>query len=128
MEEAQNLREVERQAMTRKILGIGAIVGAIALGASSNRDTRISTSTLRQAMLIGGFMAAKSGFDKDEEKQIHIDAMEELGISFESEASPMVVEVEGEAHRLTGSVETQYAQWRDLLHKIHAAETGIAGP
>ena len=79
-------------------------------------------------MLLGGLMVAKSGFDKDSEKQIHVDAMQELGDSFESEASPMVVEVDDETHQLTGSVETQYAKWRDLLHRIYLSETGLTDP
>ena len=124
-EEIEYLREVEREAMTRKVLGIGAIVGAIALGMSNNHNSEINTNTLSQAMLLGGLMVAKSGFDKDSEKQIHVDAMQELGDSFESEANPMVVEVDDETHQLTGSVETQYAKWRDLLHRIYLSETGL---
>lgn len=127
-EEIEYLREVEREAMTRKVLGIGAMVGAIALGMSNNRDSGVNTDTLSQAMLLGGLMVAKSGFDKDSEKQIHVDAMQELGDSFESEASPMVVEVDDETHQLTGSVETQYAKWRDLLHRIYLSETGLTDP
>lgn len=125
-EEAASLRKVEREALTRKVLGIGAVVGAIALSMAGGRDTAIRTDSLRQVMVLGGIMVAKSGFDKDSEKQIHIDALEELGTSFESEAAPMVVEVEGETHRLTGSVDAQYAKWRALLRKIHASETGLA--
>ena len=125
-EEIVYLRKVEREAMTRKVLGIGAMVGAIALGMSNNQGSRVNTNTLSQAMLLGGLMVAKSGFDKDSEKQIHVDAMQELGDSFESEASPMVVEVDDETHQLTGSVETQYAKWRDLLHRIYLSETGLA--
>jgi hypothetical protein len=124
-EEAENLREVKKDALMRKALGIGAIIGAIAIEAAGGNSTRASTSSLREAMIIGGLWATKTGFDKDSEKQIHIDAMQELGISFESEASPLVVEVEGETHRLTGSAEQQYAKWRTLLHRIQVTETGF---
>lgn len=127
-EESENLRRVEQEAMTRKVLGIGAMVGAIAISMAGGRSTQIRTDSLRQVMIIGGALVAKSGFDKDQEKQIHIDAMQELGVSFESEASPMVVEVDGETHRLTGSVETQYSKWRTLLRRIHASETGLNAP
>ena len=53
------------------------------------------------------------------------DAIEELGESFASESQPMVVDVEGETHKLTGSAEAQYAEWRTLLRKIYASETGL---
>ena len=124
-EEAEDLRQIEREAMTRKLVGIGAVVGAIALSMVAGTDVQASTDGLRQLMLLGGLMVAKSGFDKDGEKQIHIDAMEELGTSFEAEVSPMVVEVDGEVHRLNGSVEGQYAGWRDLLQRIHRSETSL---
>jgi len=124
-EEAENLRQIENDALTRKLVGIGAVVGAIALSMAGSSEVRANTDTLRQLMLIGGVMVAKSGFDKDGEKQIHIDAMEELGTSFEAEVSPMVVEVDGETHRLSGSVESQYAGWRDLLQRIHRTETRL---
>jgi len=124
-EEAENLRQIENDALTRKLVGIGAVVGAIALSMAGSSEVRANTDILRQLMLIGGVMVAKSGFDKDGEKQIHIDAMEELGTSFEAEVSPMVVEVDGETHRLSGSVESQYAGWRDLLQRIHRTETRL---
>lgn len=124
-EETENLRRVEKEAMTRKVLGIGAMVGAVAISMAGGRDTMIRTDSLRNVMVIGGAMLAKSGFEKDQEKQIHIESMQELSLSFESEATPLVVEVDGETHRLTGSVETQYTKWRQLLKRIHAAETGF---
>ncbi len=124
-EEAENLRRVEQEAMTRKVLGIGAVVSAVALSMAGSRDIRANTDTLRQLMLIGGVMVAKSGFDKDKEKQIHIDSLAELGNSFDAEISPMVVEVDGDTHRLTGSAEAQYSKWRGLLRKIHRSENAL---
>jgi hypothetical protein len=56
------------------------------------------------------------------------EAIEELGSSFASEARPLVVEVEGQTHELTGSAEAQFAKWRVLLRRIYAAETGLVDP
>ena len=39
-----------------------------------------------------------------------------------------MVEIEGETHRLTGTVEAQYAAWRELLRRLFAAETGVEPP
>ena len=103
VEEITALRRIKREATTRKVLGFAAIAGAIAIG------------------------AIKTGFDKDSETTIHRDAIEELGASFASEARPLVVEVEGETHELTGSAEVQYAKWRELLRTIYASETGLVG-
>ena len=123
--EAESLREVKKKANTRKALGVAAIVGAIAIEALGGSNTRASTGTARDVMVIGGLYAIKSGMDINAQSTIHQEAIEELGISFSSETKPLVVEVEGEVHELTGSAEAQYEQWRDLMRKIYASETGL---
>ena len=37
----------------------------------------------------------------------------------------MVVNVEGQERRLTGTAEAQYESWRRLLREIYEAETGF---
>ncbi len=123
-EEAAALRGLEQDALKRKLLGAAAIIGAIAVEASSDSA---GSSVLRDAMVLGGAYAIKTGFDKSAETAIHRDAIIELDESFSSEARPMVVVVEGEVHELTGSAEVQYAKWRALLKRIYASETGLAG-
>lgn len=124
-EELSTLRDLERQALTRQVLGIASIVGAIALGASADYDTRARTSTLRDVMVIGGAAAVYSGVQKKEESRINKEVIEELGISFSSEAEPLVIEVDGETLRLAGSAEQQYTRWRKILRKIYARDTGL---
>jgi hypothetical protein len=123
-EEAAALRKVERDAMQRKLIGVAAILGAIALEATNNGN--YSSSVLRDTLVLGGAYAIKTGFDKDSETDIHRDAIIELDESFSTEARPLVVEVEGETHELTGSAEAQYAQWRALLKRIYVSETGFS--
>ncbi len=124
-EELSTMRELEQQALTRQLLGIASIVGAIALGAAADYDTRAQTSTLRDVMVMGGAAAIYSGVQKKEESRINREVIEELGTSFSSEAEPLVIEVDGETLRLTGSAEQQYARWRGILRKIYARETGL---
>ena len=125
LEELEAMREIERQSRNRKLLGAAAILGAIAIEALGGDSTRASTGSLRNMMILGGAYAIKTGFDKDSEATIHQDAIEELGESFAAETQPLVVEVEGETHELTGSAENQYQQWRGLLRRIYATETGL---
>ena len=124
-EEAAALRKVESDAMKRKLIGVAAILGAIALEATNNGG--YNSSVLSQSMILGGAYAIKTGFDKDSESAIHRDSIIELDESFSSEARPLVVEVEGETHELTGSAEAQYTQWRALLRRIYISETGFTG-
>ena len=125
-EEAAALRKLEREALTRKLLGAAAILGAIAVESSNNGNNN-GSSVLRDVMVVGGVYAIKTGFDKSSETDIHRDAITELDESFSAEAQPMVVEVEGETHELTGSAEVQYTKWRALLKRIYTSETGLAG-
>ena len=125
LEELESLRAIQSEARKRKLLGAAAIIGAIAIEVMGSNSTRASTGTLRNVMVVGGAYAIKTGFDKDSETTIHRDAIEELGDSFSAETKPLVVEVEGETHELTGSAEVQYAKWRALLKQIYATETGL---
>ncbi len=125
LEELEAMREIERQARNRKLLGAAAIIGAIAIEVMGGDSTRAATGSLRDVMLVGGIYAVKTGFDKGSEAVINQDIIEELGESFSAETQPLVVEVQGETHKLTGSAESQYQQWRNLLRQLYATETGL---
>ena len=124
-DELMTMRELEDQALTRQLLGIASIVGAIALGVAADYDTAQQTSSLRDVMMIGGAAAIYSGMQKKEESAMNRAVIEELGASFSSEAQPLVFEVDGETLRLTGSAEQQYSRWREILRKIYAREAGL---
>ena len=74
--------------------------------------------------IIGGGYLLKSGLDKRNEAQIHVEALEELGMSLEAEITPQVIELEDRTVTLSGNVEDQYDQWRVLLEEIYRAEVG----
>ena len=124
-EEVATLRKLERQALTRQILGITAIVGAIALGAAGDYETAVRTRPLQDVLIAGGAYSVYSGHQVRQESKINQEAIEELGSSFSSEAEPLTIEVEGQTVRLTGSAEQQYATWRSMLKQIYAQETGL---
>jgi len=124
-EEVATMRQIEKEALQRKVVGVAAIIGAIALGASSNDETRARTSTLRNVMIAGGAYSIYTGMQKSKEVVINKEVIEELGTSFSSEAEPLVIEVEGETVRLTGTAEEKYAQWRQIIKQIYARETGL---
>ncbi len=124
-EELKTIREIERKAITQKILGVAAIIGAIALGASSNSSVVNSTGVLRTVMVAGGTYALYSGFKTSKESEINKAAIEELGTSFENDVAPVLVEINGKTLKLTGNADQQYNQWRELLKKMYVEETAI---
>jgi hypothetical protein len=118
-EESQTLKSLEREAFTKQLLGVAAIIGGAVLAA-------VSDSYAGEDLLIAaGAYGIYSGHQTRQESKINKEAIKELGISFASDAEPLVFELEGETIRLTGSAEEQYATWRRLLKQIYAKETGL---
>ena len=66
------------------------------------------------------------GLTRRSESNMHIEAIRELSESFGSEAAPMIVDVQGQTRRLTGTAASQYESWRRLLKQIYEAETGFS--
>jgi len=122
-EETINYTELKRSARMRQLLGLAAILGAVAYEANGGGNSAITTTAV-----LGGFEGIKSGFGKSAEASLHGESLKELGSSFDSEAEPLIVEVEGQTRRLTGTVEEKYREWRRLLHEIYASETGFTTP
>jgi len=125
-DEAEKQKALEKAALNRTLLGVASIVGAIFVGVAAP-EYNSGLDTLTDVMVLGGAAAIKSGMDKRSEAAIHRESIEELGVSFSSEARPLVVEVDGKTIQLTGSAEAQYEQWRVLMGQIYASETGLTG-
>ena len=67
----------------------------------------------------------KQGYDVGKEADLHQEALKELATSFDSEVAPIVMNVEGEVVKLSGTLEAQYQEWRRLLRRIYAEEVGL---
>jgi hypothetical protein len=119
-DEAVALQELRTESRRRLIAGIAAVAAGIAAASSDNS----SAQSAANVAIIGGGYLVKSGLDKRTEADIHVQALEELGLSLEAEIAPQVIELEDRTVTLTGSVEDQYEQWRELLRQIYEAEVG----
>jgi len=116
------LDELASAARKRKILGALAMIGGIALEASG-AGGRAGRATSEAAVLAGAAVL-KSGMDKAAEAKMHKAALEELAGSFDAEIAPMLIQVEDQTMRLSGSAEAQYDSWREMLRGIFESETG----
>ena len=123
-EETVALRELEAEAQREMIAGGAAILAGIVAQTSGSRTTRSAGAV----GVIGGGALLKSGLEKRAESNIHSLALEELGQSLDAEITPRVIELEDRTVRLTGNVEDQYDQWRELLADIYAAELAALEP
>ena len=123
-EETVALRELENEAKREMIAGGAAILAGIVAQSSGSRMTRSAGAI----GVVGGGALLKRGLEKRAESNIHSLALEELGQSLDAEITPRVIELEDRTVRLTGNVEDQYDQWRELLADIYAAELAALEP
>ena len=119
------LQELQAESTRQLIAGGLALIAGIAGATQGDSST---TRTAGQVAIIGGGYLLKSGLDKRNQAQIHVQALEELGQSLEAEITPQVIELEDRTITLNGNVEDQYAQWRELLADIYQAEVGAMAP
>ena len=123
-EEVVALRELQRESTTQLIAGAAAVVAGIAAQGSSSSYANAAG----MVGIAGGGYLLKSGLEKRAESSIHSLALEELGQSLEAEITPRVIELEDRTVRLSGNVQDQYNQWRELMADIYAAEIGSLDP
>ena len=94
---------------------------------SSNYSRRRAQNIARTVAADRGWRTIMDAFRQHRAAGIHREEIKELSESFVAEAAPMVVEVQGETMRLTGTAEAQYESWRKLLRDIYETETGFSG-
>jgi len=118
--------KLKAQARNRMILGAAAVAAAVLVpdNCQSRNCDRVADAA-RYGGVAGGVAAVISGYRKREEANIHTESLKEISGSFQNEAAPLVVDVEGRTLRLTGTAEEQYAEWRRLLHELYREETGL---
>ena len=119
-EEMLTYEDLKRSALKRQLLGAAAILGAIAYEGNSQ-----TSSYAKQAALYGGIEVIKSGFGMSAEAKVHKESLKELGTSFDTQAKPLIIEIEGQTLRLTGTAKEKFLEWRKLLKQIYTEETGF---
>lgn len=110
-------RKIEREAKYKKALGGAAVVGSVLLA--------ILGEGFSPGMAVAGVALYRDGANAAEEAVIHRAAIIELSQSLQSDVEPLVVEVDGEALELRGTLDEQYTQWRVLLKDIYEQDIGL---
>lgn len=120
-QETITLREMEASARRRFLAGAVAVVGGLAAATQGNNYATQAGGAY--GVYSGGTLIA-SGFNKRAEAKMQLEALEELGQSLEDELAPQVINLEDRTITLTGSVEDQYEQWREILADLYKNEMG----
>ena len=121
-DEVMTMDRLAADARRNMIVGVAAILGGIAATQSNNATAYYSSPVI---IASGGWLI-KDAFDSGDERQLHIETLAELGNSLEMEIAPRTIELEERTITLSGSVEDQYDQWRDILADIYANDVGEA--
>jgi hypothetical protein len=121
-DEVMKMDRLAADSRRNMIMGVAAILGGIAATQSNNAAAYYSSPII----LASGGWLIKDAFNKGDERQMHIEALAELGNSLEMEIAPRTIELEERTITLSGSVEAQYEQWRELLADIYATDIGEA--
>jgi hypothetical protein len=126
-EQAVSYRQVKRSAALRALLGVVVVAGSMSIDTSGSSGSSARAKQAAQYVGINrGINTIISSWQLRSSANIHRENIKELSESFGAEAAPMVVQVEGESRRLTGTAEAQYESWRKLLKEIYHVETGFS--
>jgi len=120
--ESIEVKEATKTAHWRTGMGVASIVASLVYG--SNHGSDFTERMLRDAMLYIGMDMLRTSQVRKQEIELHRSQLEELNSSFDDEIKPVVVEIQGTEHRLTGTADAQYQEWRDLLKRIFIDEGG----
>jgi len=121
-DEQDALDRVNRESRMKKILGGAAVLAGLFLPRDSG-----GADVAGDVAVIGGTLALQAGFEQAKQKGMHETALRELANAFDSDTTPLLVEVEGRQRELSGSAEAQFVAWRALLRQILSEETGAPG-
>ncbi len=123
-EQAVAYRQTRRSATMKALLGVVVVAGSMSIntGGSNSR----AKSAAKYVGVNRGMRTIFDAWRMRSSANIYRENIKELSESFVAEAAPLVIQVEGESRRLTGTAEAQYESWRKLLHEIYEVETGFA--
>lgn len=122
-EQSVAFRQSRQAALRRAIIGAAVVVGSASV--KTDGPYYDADRVAQQIAINKGWNTIVNAFYQYRSANIHREEIKELSESFVAEAAPMVVQVQGETLRLTGTAEAQYESWRKLLREIYETETGF---
>lgn len=123
-EDSIRMQEAARAARLRTGLGALAIAMSIAYGAQSDNNSLADRIIADAGIYVGGDLL-RSAAVRRQERRLHTQSLQELSEDFEDSVEPLVVEIQGTQHRLTGSANAQYDEWQGLIRDLFISETGF---
>jgi hypothetical protein len=73
----------------------------------------------------GSFSALEQTYNAYKLSKIHEQDLDEMALGFNNEVAPTEMEASGKVFKLSGSLNSQYTEWREILQRIFALESGV---
>jgi hypothetical protein len=112
-------RQLRKKGNRQIMIGFAGILGGIYGRLSSGNLMAFDAST--SAAAVGGY-ALKQGLQSKQRAAEQTERVAEMGSSLEAVIEPQVIALEDRSVTLTGTVETQYGQWREMLQRTYEQE------
>ena len=117
-------RQLKKRGNRQMIAGVAAIIAGIYGRTQASSWMQMDGSTATAAA--GGYVL-KQGLDTKQKSAEQTERLAEMGSSLEAVIAPQVIALEDRTVTLTGTVEAQYEQWRELLQEIYQQERAVPG-
>jgi hypothetical protein len=117
-------RQLKKRGNRQMIAGIAGIIAGIYGRLNSGTMMQFDSSTAAAAA--GGY-ALKQGLQTKQKAAEQTERVAEMGSSLEAVIAPQVIALEDQTVTLTGTVQAQYEQWREMLHRIYEQERTLPG-
>ncbi len=117
-------RQLKKRANRQMIAGVAAIIAGIYGRTTADSWMQLDGSAATAAA--GGYVL-KQGLDTKQKAAEQTERLAEMGSSLEAVIAPQVIALEDRTITLTGTVQAQYEQWRELLHQIYQQERTVPG-
>jgi hypothetical protein len=117
-------RQLRKRGNRQIIAGIAGILGGIYGRFNSGSFMAFDGATAAAA--VGGY-ALKQGLQTKQKAAEQTERVAEMGASLEAVIAPQVIALEDRSVTLSGTVQAQYGQWREMLHRIYEQERTLPG-
>ena len=118
-------RQLRKRGNRQILAGIAGIIGGVYGRINAGSFMAFDGSTAAAA--VGGY-ALKQGLQTRQKAAEQTERVSEMGASLEAVIGPQVIALEDRSVTLEGSVQTQYEQWREMLHRMYEQERTLPGP
>ena len=119
-----SIRDTKRAATVRALIGVAVTAGSMNMDTSDTSRSRRNIKRATQSVGIDrGIRTIIEAWQLRQSTNSYRAQIGELSESFIAEATPLIVQVEGQSRRLTGTAESQYEGWRKILKEINQLET-----